>query len=214
MSLPVQDPEVQHHESTPTDSAPRAAASSAGEYRQFDNVERRNFLQEHVEIPLLVRVLRPPRGARVLEVGCGRGIALPVLSRLLRPSELVGIDIDASLVARAMLRAHTRRLPDTVQALQGDVRALPFDDEHFDLVIDFGTCYYVGGGNEGRRAALLEIQRVLRPGGRFIHETRVSQCLAHPVRSLGRELPWLAAHRLVPERKGVLWTMRRKVVRR
>ena len=213
MSLPVQDPEVQHHDPTPTESTRSDRARSAGEYQPFDNVERRNFLQEHVEIPLLVRVLRPPRGGRVLEVGCGRGIALPVLWRLLRPSELVGIDIDSSLVARAMLRAHARRLPNTVQAMQGDVRALPFEDQHFDLVIDFGTCYHVGGGIEGRVTALREIERVLRPGGRFIHETRASQSLAHPIRSLGRALPWPAAHRLVPERQSVLWTMRRKAAR-
>ena len=37
--------------------------------------------------------------------------------------------------------------------------------------------------------ALDEIHRVLTPGGLFVHETRLSQLLSHPIRSLGRSMP-------------------------
>jgi hypothetical protein len=60
------------------------------EYQPFPNEGARNWRQEHVEIPLMVAALSLPRGARVLEVGCGRGIALPVLDRYLTPTRLVG----------------------------------------------------------------------------------------------------------------------------
>lgn len=53
----------------------------AAEYRPFPNEGSRNWRQEHVEIPLMLRALDLPRGARVLEIGCGRGVALPVASR-------------------------------------------------------------------------------------------------------------------------------------
>jgi SAM-dependent methyltransferase len=185
--------------------APRAA-----EYERFGNVEARNGLQERLEIPLLLHALRPPPGGRVLEVGCGRGIALPVLAERLRPAELIGIDIDPVLVAVARSRIRTNGLDASV--VEGDVRSLPFDDDSVDLVIDFGTCYHVGGGFHGARAALREIGRVLRPGGRFIHETPIAQHLAHPVRSFGRRLPWATQPALVPERRAVLWSMRRKTV--
>jgi hypothetical protein len=54
---------------------------------------------------------------------------------------------------------------------------------------------------------------VLRHGGLFVHETRVAQRLAHPVRSLGRSLPWRAVPNLVADRSAVLWAVRRKVAR-
>src|SRR5437868_4451815 len=75
------------------------------EYRPFPDVGRRNIMQELLEVPLLVRALGLPPGGRILEIGCGRGIALPPLSRLLAPRRLVGIDIDTALLAVARARA-------------------------------------------------------------------------------------------------------------
>jgi SAM-dependent methyltransferase len=199
---PLLTEDRQDHEAPPR-TRPTAA------YQPFGNVEARNGLQERIEIPLLLRALRPPRGGRVLEVGCGRGIALPVLAERLCPAALVGIDIDPSLVAIARERVHATGLAATVR--EGDLRDLPFDDGSFDLVIDFGTCYHVGDGITGARAALREVARVLRPGGLFIHETPVAQHLAHPVRSFGRTLPWASQPALVPERRAVLWSMRRRI---
>jgi SAM-dependent methyltransferase len=95
--------------------------------------------------------------------------------------------------------------------VHADVRALPLDAGSFDLVIDFGTCYHVGGGAEGARQALAEVARVLRPGGLFVHETPVAQHLAHPIRSFGRTLPWGAVPELVRDRAAVLWAGRRRV---
>lgn len=177
-------------------------------YVAFGNVEARNQLQARFEIPLMLRMLRPPRGGRVLEIGCGRGIALPVLATLLAPSSLVGLDIDPQLVANA--NEHLRTTGISGRVLRGDARALPLDSGSFDLVIDFGTCYHVGGGADGARAALREVARVLRPGGLFIHESRVAQRLAHPVRSFGRRLPWKAAPELRPYQRALLWSMRLK----
>jgi SAM-dependent methyltransferase len=196
----VEEPRARQVSPPPTPSA---------EYQPFGNVETRNGLQEWLEIPLLLRALRPPTGGRVLEVGCGRGIALPVLAERLRPTELVGIDIDPLLVSFA--RERVQHLGLTATVLEGDLRDLPFDDASFDLVIDFGTCYHVSGGRAGTRAALREISRVLQPGGRFIHETPIAQHLAHPVRSFGRRLPWSMQRTLVAERRAMLWSMRRKL---
>jgi SAM-dependent methyltransferase len=177
-------------------------------YVAFGNVQARNDLQARLEIPLMLRLLGPPRGGRVLEIGCGRGIALPVLETLLAPSSLVGMDIDPVLIASANEQVRTTRI--SARVMRGDARALPLDSGTFDLVIDFGTCYHVGGGVDGARAAIREVARVLRPGGLFIYETPVAQRLAHPVRSFGRRLPWKAAPELRPYQRAVLWSMRRK----
>lgn len=96
--------------------------------------------------------------------------------------------------------------PVPIELFQADARALPFPDDCFDVVIDFGTCYHVS--RAGR--AVSEIARVLRPGGRFLTETRMSQALAHPIRTSGRGLPWSAAPELVRTRTAVLWSSQRK----
>lgn len=197
-------------EKQPQEAPPRTVVSvhDGGEYAAFGNAETRNGLQERIEIPAMIRALALPRGGRVLEIGCGRGIALPVLAQRLAPEVLVGVDIDPALVELACRRVRESRIRASV--LHEDVRALPFESASFDLVIDFGTCYHVSGGVRGARDALSEIARVLCVGGLFVHETPVAQHLAHPVRSFGRTLPWSAVPALQRARTAVLWSMRRK----
>ena len=208
MSQTVENPPVEPR--TDAWQPPRVVAEPRlpGEYRPFDNVEARNGLQALVEIPLMIRALRLPRGGSVLEIGCGRGIALPVLFDRLEPHELVGLDVDVALLAEAQARVWRTGTEATL--VEGDVRDLPFESDRFDLVIDFGTCYHASDTMEGRGAVLGEVSRVLRDGGLFVHETRMAQRLAHPVRSLGRTMPWWSAPALAPERSAVLWGTRRK----
>ena len=181
----------------------RLGSGRAG-YRAFPNLPHKNVLQRCVEVPALVRALAIPHGRRMLEVGCGRGVALPALARLCRPAYLAGLELDCGAFAEAARTvAATGTAADVFQA---DVRSMPFPDESFDVVLDFGTCYHV----ERPEQALAEIERVLAPGGVFVHETLAGQALAHPVRSLGRGLPWEAAPRLAESRTALLWGSRVK----
>ena len=170
-----------------------------GEYRPFPNEEGRNTRQAQWEVPVLVRALGLPRGARILEIGCGRGIALPVLDRLCSPRRLVGLDIDGELLVEAA--SNLREQGTRAELCCGDVRWMPFADEAFDVVIDFGTLYHIAGP----RSALDEIARVLAPTGMFVYETKASQFLSHPVRSRGRRLPTLPDHGLRHRRWAMLW---------
>lgn len=174
------------------------------EYQPFPNEEGRNSRQAQMEVPLLVRALGLPTGARILEIGCGRGVALPVLDRLCSPRRLVGLDIEAEFLAEAAenLREHGAE----AELRCGDVRRMPFADEAFDVVIDFGTLYHIAS----TQSALDEIARVLAPGGTFVYETKTSQFLSHPVRSRGRRLPALATHGLRHRRWAMLWASRTK----
>jgi ubiquinone/menaquinone biosynthesis C-methylase UbiE len=174
------------------------------EYCPFPNKEGRNSRQASLEVPLMVRALRLPTGGRVLEVGCGRGIALPVLARLLRPSRLAALDIEPAFLAEARARLDLEGV--AAELVPGDVRRMPFPDASFDLVVDFGTCYHIARP----AAALAEIARVLAPGGLFVHETPVSQVLSHPVRAFGRRLPWRSADHFEPCRTALLWSARRR----
>jgi len=178
------------------------------EYRPFPNEAGRDTRQATIEIPLMVRALGLPTGGRVLEVGCGRGVALPGLARLLRPSRLVGLDIEPGLLAEAIQRLEAAGV--VAELVPGDVRRMPFSRGSFDLVVDFGTCYHIA--RQG--AALAEIARVLAPGGLFIHETPVSQLLSHPVRAFGRRLPWKRFACFERQRTAVLCSARRRRVLR
>ena len=210
MSRTVERPPVEEgREAWQGEETRGAEATLNGAYVPFGNVETRNGLQAWVEIPLMIRALRLPRRARVLEIGCGRGVALPVLDDRLEPVELFGLDIDRALLAEARERVRNTRTYATL--VEGDVRDLPFDADRFDLVVDFGTCYHASDTMDGRRTALREVSRVLCKGGLFVHETRVAQRLAHPVRSFGRALPWADVPTLVRDRSAGLWGVRRKI---
>lgn len=174
-------------------------------YRPFPDLKHRNFLQRRIEVPLFARALSLASRCRVLEVGCGRGVALPVFEALLRPASLVGLDIELEFLRQARGVAH----PDSgARLVQGDIRRIPFPDETFDVVIDFGTCYHI----EGPHLALREIERVLAAGGVFATESKLAQMLAHPFRTFGRRLRVPAGSSLRPFRNAGMWRSFRKAV--
>jgi ubiquinone/menaquinone biosynthesis C-methylase UbiE len=176
-----------------------------GEYQPFPNDQGHNSRQEKLEIPALVRALSVPTGARVLEVGCGRGIALPALARLCLPVELVGLDVDPELLDEA--RRHIADSHVECELVCADVREMPFDDASFDVIVDFGTLYHVARPADG----LAEVARVLRPGGLFIEETKLCQVFSHPRRSYGRRVPWEAEAGLRRQRSAGLWASHLRV---
>jgi len=177
---------------------------TTAEYQPFPNEEGRNSRQSQVEIPAMVRALGIPSDKRILEVGCGRGIALPVIERLCSPRRLVGLDIDPELLVEAA--ANLREHGTSAELCAADVRQMPFADESFDVIIDFGTLFHISKP----QAASAEIARVLAPGGVFVHETMVSQLLSHPVRSRGRRLPRMEHDGLRQKRWAMLWASRTK----
>ena len=102
------------------------------------------------------RLARPgARYARVLDAGCGGGLALAELRARFAPERLAGIDSDPALVARA----HSADPQADVR--EADVAKLPFADGTFDLVL----CHQLLHHLSAPAAALAELRRVLTPGG-------------------------------------------------
>jgi SAM-dependent methyltransferase len=99
-------------------------------------------------------------GARVLEVGCGRGGGAAFLARWHRPAEYVAMDISAPTVALCNRMHRSRGL----SFAHGEAEHLPFPADRFDVVINIESarCY----GNLD--AAFREVHRVLAPGGVFL----------------------------------------------
>jgi ubiquinone/menaquinone biosynthesis C-methylase UbiE len=96
---------------------------------------------------------------QVLEVAVGTGLNLDAYPDGVK---VTGIDLSDAMLDLA--RARAAQLGSTVTLLQGDAQSLPFDDASFDTAVcTFGLCAIPDSG-----AAIGEMQRVLRPGGRLI----------------------------------------------
>src|SRR5439155_308918 len=102
---------------------------------------------------------------RLLEVGCGAGEMAARIGRELG-AEVVGLDQSARMVDLTRERG--------VEAVVGDVQALPFDDGDFDCVVAGWLFYHVAD----RELAIAECARVLRPGGRLVAATLADENLA------------------------------------
>jgi ubiquinone/menaquinone biosynthesis C-methylase UbiE len=94
-----------------------------------------------------------------LEVGIGTGLNL---SHYPEGLELVGLDPDLTMLVGARRRAAELGHPATL--IEGDAMKLPFPDGSFDTVVaTFVLC-----GVPDERAAVAEMSRVLKPGGRLL----------------------------------------------
>ena len=104
-----------------------------------------------------ISMLGLERAARVLEVGVGTGLSLPLFPP---DTHVYGVDISRAMLARARGRA-----ADPGRALiEGDVAHLPFRDGSFDGVL----ASYVVSAVPDPVAMLREVRRVAKPGARIV----------------------------------------------
>ncbi len=131
-----------------------------------------SFYARHILPPLLhlamrQKVLLPFRrqtvaaaSGRVLEIGIGSGINLPLYAPPVRV--VIGLEPSAELRRMAARRAATAPLP--VELVDGSAEALPLADASIDTVVTTWTLCSVGDAAR----ALAELRRVLRPGGSLL----------------------------------------------
>jgi len=110
----------------------------------------------------LVEYARPALGMQVLDLASGTGEpAISLASHVGEPGHVTATDLSAGLLEIAAKRAKARGLKNfTTQ--QADAHSLPFPDNSFDLATSrFGVMFF-----HDPSAAVQELRRVLRPGGR------------------------------------------------
>jgi ubiquinone/menaquinone biosynthesis C-methylase UbiE len=119
---------------------------------------------------------------RVLEIGVGTGLSFPHYPHV---DELVGIDPSEGMLRRA--HGRSAELGQDVTLLSADAEQLPFEDASFDTVV----CLMVLCTVDDPRSALVEIRRVLRPGGRLLFLEHVRSTDPRQARWQDRlERPW------------------------
>ena len=95
-------------------------------------------------------------GLRVLDGACGEGYGAALLAR--SAATVSAVDVSAEAVAHARERYGAL---DNLSFHEADVTRLPFEEDHFDVVISFETLEHL----EAQDAMLAEFRRVLKPEG-------------------------------------------------
>jgi SAM-dependent methyltransferase len=119
-------------------------------------------------------------GERVVDCGSGAGTDALIAARLVGPTgRVVGVDMTPEMLAKARANAHEAGLAN-VEFREGLLEALPVATGRADVVISNGVLNLV----PDKAAALAEMHRVLRPGGRLQAADIV---LERPVSSSSKE---------------------------
>lgn len=137
-------------------------------------VNRRTDSRARRTLARLGANLTIPPTASVLELGCGRGGLVALLSERFHPARVVGTDFDPDQIgsARDFLSARWGTIPSTVELREADALQLPFPDASFDAVFAMMMLHHVEVHHaeySRRPQALKEIRRTVRPGGLFVY---------------------------------------------
>lgn len=142
-------------------------------------------ITERLERRLMLELIGPVEGRRVLEIGCGDGALAVELAR--KGATVAGIDASERMIAAARERAREAGLPVALAVASAD--GLPFSDATFDLVVAQTILCFV----KDAAPVFAEIARVLKPGGRLV------------IGELGRWSTWAAERRVRAWLGSALW---------
>ena len=118
-------------------------------------------LVKHYETELLLELLNPLPGERILDVGCGSGIFSEDV--IAYGAGLTGIDISPPMLHNAIKRTEK----SSFNGLCGDMRYLPFADNRFDKSFSMTAIEFV----EDAERVITELERVTVAGGIIVVTT-------------------------------------------
>ena len=157
----------------------------------YDHVFTRVFRRR---IDQVVKGLRIPEGAKVLEVGIGTGLSVDAYPR---HADVIGIDLSQDMLDHAAQKMDPKR-HGHIRLQQGDALNLAFPDESFDYV----TAFHVITVVPDPKRMLDEMVRVCRPGGKiviinhFSSERALIRFVVDRVDPITRHLGWSTKLRL------------------
>jgi len=120
----------------------------------------------------------------IVDVGCGYGRSFEMLQDRFRPTRMVGIDVDAKMLAISKREAEKHRL--LVELKQASSSSLPLPTESVDMVLCHQTFHHL----IDQHRSLREFHRVLKPDGvllfaestrKYIHSWIIRMLFRHPM---------------------------------
>jgi ubiquinone/menaquinone biosynthesis C-methylase UbiE len=145
----------------PPDPASHRSLISDQFTRQAELFARAPALHDAGALDALVQAARPSREDVSLDVACGPGTVVAAFAAQLRHA--TGLDATEAMLDQARELAASRGLAN-VSWRHGDVYALPFDDDRFDIV----SCRFAFHHFEAPERAFAEMVRVCKSGGRVV----------------------------------------------
>lgn len=121
----------------------------------------------------LLEGLRLRGDEHILDLGCGRGAVLMMAAQHLTSGRAVGVDLwrtgdqSGNSADATQRNAIAEGVADRVELHTGNMTALPFEDNSFDVILSSLAIHNISG-RAGREKAISEALRVLRPGGRLL----------------------------------------------
>lgn len=135
----------------------------------YDSVtEQFDYFTERLSRPLALHLISHASidpNHNILDVGTGTGVVALQAAQMIRSGGMVyGIDLSKEMLAKAEEKANNLNLNQRVRFSQMDAEALKFDNRKFDIVFSLFALLHF----PNPLAALKEIYRVMRPGGRLV----------------------------------------------
>jgi ubiquinone/menaquinone biosynthesis C-methylase UbiE len=124
----------------------------------FINSPVRLFIQK-LEMRFFKSLGDLPPMAHCLEIGCGRGAAIPLIKKTFKAERVDAFDIDMAMIKLAAKR-------QAGLMLLADAQDIPYPDGSMDAVFNFGIIHHLEDWERGIR----EIARVLKRSGSFFFE--------------------------------------------
>jgi len=147
---------------TSVDKYFKAAAKQWEEIYELDTLYARIYQERRRIVLSMAKSVVLPVEARVLEVGCGAGLATVALAESGYAVEAV--DTVRDMLLTTMARAARAAVAHRIRVIQGSAVHLPYSDNQFSLVLAIGVLPWLAS----IRKAMMEFIRVTRPGGFLI----------------------------------------------
>jgi demethylmenaquinone methyltransferase/2-methoxy-6-polyprenyl-1,4-benzoquinol methylase len=111
-----------------------------------------------------IGMLKKAKPASILDVATGTGDMAIMACKILNPKKITGIDISTGMLKVGFKKIEKEGLTQKINLLQGDSSAINFGNNSFDAVmVAFGVRNF-----ENLESGLLEMWRVLKPGGQLV----------------------------------------------
>jgi demethylmenaquinone methyltransferase / 2-methoxy-6-polyprenyl-1,4-benzoquinol methylase len=111
-----------------------------------------------------IRLLQKENPKKILDIATGTADMAIMACKLLQPEKVTGIDLSAEMLALGRKKVEKEGFAGKIELLKGDAEAINFNENTFDAV----TAAFGVRNFENLENGLLEIFRVLKPGGRLI----------------------------------------------